>query len=132
MAVSEPWGTPLGVIGNAWQTHATAARLAASEPRTDWQTAYRRRLAVTDFVIVMVAVFGAQFLRFGEDRATLHIPGFSGNSFALGYTFVSIIFAAAWLVGLRIYGTRDPKSIGTGTQEYRRIVDVSIRTFGVL
>src|SRR5690606_33870615 len=74
MAVSEPWGTPLGVIGNAWQTHAATARLAASEPRTGWQTAYRRRLAVTDFVIVMVAVFGAQFLRFGEDRATLHIP----------------------------------------------------------
>lgn len=129
MAVSEPWSAPWGAIG---VTHRGRAVLGSAAPRTDWQSMYRHRLAITDFVIVTAAVFGAQFLRFGEDSASLHIPGFSGSSFALGYTFVSVIFAGAWLIGLTAYGTRDPKTVGSGTQEYRRIADASIRTFGVL
>src|SRR5690606_586842 len=59
-------------------------------------------------------------------------PGSAATASRSATRFVSIIFAATWLVGLRIYGTRDPKSIGTGPQEYRRLVAVSILPFGVL
>lgn len=129
MAVSEPWGTPLGAFASQ---SSRITPLIAPSTRTDWQTEYRRRLAVTDTIVVVAAVFGAQLLRFGEDKASLFIPGFSGISFNLAYTFVSLIFSVAWLLALRGYGTRDPKTVGTGTQEYRKIMDASIRVFGVL
>ena len=131
MAVSEPWGAHWGAIGQAGQTSAVAFAPPASSS-ADWQAAYRRRLVVTDAIIVVLAVFGAQFLRFGEDSASLYIPGFSGSSFTLAYTLVSAVFAVAWLVGLRLHGTRDPKTVGNGAQEYRSIADASIRTFGIL
>lgn len=133
MVVSEPLGVPLG---SARPKHLGPLRAlpapTAAPIEHDWHTSYRRRLLLTDVVIVIAAVFGAQLLRFGQDRASLFIPGFSGDSFTLGYTFVSVIFAGAWLLALRGYGTRDAKTVGTGTQEYRRIADASIRVFGVL
>jgi len=130
VAVSEPLASPS--VALAWRRERPRAAAASGSSAADWQTTYRRRLLAGDIAIVLITVFGAQLLRFGEDSATLHIPGFSGAAFALGYTFVSLIFAAAWLVALHGYGTRDVKVIGSGTQEYRRIVDASIRIFGVL
>ncbi|WP_344818054.1 sugar transferase [Microbacterium soli] len=129
MAVSEPWGVQLGAIS---PSRLIDAQHSASTKQADWQSAYRRRLAVTDLIVVVVAVFGAQLLRFGEDSASLFIPGVSGANFTIAYTAVSVIFSVAWLLALHGYGTRDAKTIGTGTQEYRKLADASIRVFGVL
>ncbi|UWF78588.1 sugar transferase [Microbacterium sp. EF45047] len=87
---------------------------------------------LTDTVIVVAAVFGAQALRFGQTSADLHIPGVSGDGFGVAYTVVSAVFIVAWLLALRVHGTRDEKTIGSGWQEYRQVADASIRVFGVL
>lgn len=140
MAASEPFVVPIGATNRYRRIPALTAQPRAVPPRLElvrparreWQTAYRGRLAVTDVVIVVVAVFGAQFLRFGDARASLHVPGLPQTSVGITYTLVSAIFAAAWLIALHAYGTRNAKMIGSGTQEYRSIVDASIRVFGVL
>lgn len=120
---------------------ATAARTAAhaaertaidaAEPAR-WQRVYARRLLLTDTAIIIGAVFGAQLLRFGQSNADLYIPGVTGAGFDIAYTSVSAIFVITWVLGLRLYGTRDAKVVGTGWQEFRRVADASIRVFGVL
>ena len=132
MATSEAFGVPLGSARAQTPTIAAVPHRVAVRAKGDWQAAYHRRLVITDAVIVFVAVFGAQFLRFGEDSANLHIPGVSGSGFAVAYSFVSVVFTVAWLIALRVFNTRDPKTIGTGSQEYRRVIDASVRVFGVL
>ncbi len=85
---------------------------------------------MTDTIIVVATVFGAQLLRFGQSSADLYIPGVSGAGFDLAYTVVSTLVAVSWLVALRLHGTRHEKRVGSGWEEYRRVLDASLRVFG--
>ncbi|WP_264016594.1 sugar transferase [Mycolicibacterium confluentis] len=93
--------------------------------RWTWQRRYGAKLAVSDFFVVGTAVTLAQLLRFGE---TLDPPGY------LRYyvpTF-SVLFALAWLIALSAFHTRSQRVIGTGVEEYRRVVTASFYTFGAI
>lgn len=96
--------------------------------RLAWQRAYGFRLLVSDTVVVASAVTGSQLLWFGAD--TPNLDGAPGSGF--GYTTVSVAVVLAWLFILRVFETRDPKVIGSGTLEYKRVADSTIRLFGVL
>lgn len=98
-----------------------SARLA----RKSWQAKYAGWLMVSDFAVVVVAVFMAQRLRFGEHGDRL---GF----WNVDYTVVSIIVIAVWLVGLAACRSRSPRVIGAGVEEYRRIWTATLSVFGVI
>lgn len=97
-----------------------------------WQRDYARRLFVTDSLIIVGVVFGAQALRFGQSRADLYIPGVTDAGFDVAYTLVSTVLILAWICALRLYDTRNAKVVGSGWMEYRRVADASIRVFGLL
>ncbi|WGW12175.1 sugar transferase [Saxibacter everestensis] len=97
----------------------------------DWERSYVARLVVTDFTIICVAVFSSQLLRFGTSAAELRFDDAKGlTNLAIGYTSISILIAAAWMLSLNLFGTRDYKIIGGGSTEYKRITDVTVRLFG--
>lgn len=101
----------------------------AAEPRGAtgrWQDDYALRLAISDFVIVTITVFGAQFVWLGT-----HPLGVRGASF-LDYTSLSILLIAVWTIVLSLYGTRSPRVIGYGSAEYRAIVDGVVLLFGAI
>ncbi|QJU54588.1 sugar transferase [Herbiconiux sp. KACC 21604] len=97
----------------------------------DWRLAYSRRLALTDFVVIAIAVTATQVLWFG---ASADGVAFRGNLdfLAISYTVVSVILTVCWTAILGIYGSRSDRLVGTGTAEYRSVVDASLRIFGVL
>lgn len=96
-----------------------------------WVRAYARRLFVTDLVIIVVAVFGSQLIRFGLS-AELEVKDNTGLfDFALGYTAVSAVIVIAWMLSLEFFATRDHKIVGSGSAEYKGIVDATIRLFGI-
>lgn len=103
-----------------------------SERPTPWYSGYRQRLLLTDVVAVGIAVFGTQLLWFGTQLG--QDVAFTGDRglLALNYTVVSVILVIAWLVVLQIFDTRDRRIVGVGFPEYRRIVDSSIRLFGIV
>ncbi|MDQ0644615.1 exopolysaccharide biosynthesis polyprenyl glycosylphosphotransferase [Microbacterium murale] len=117
-------------LTRAVPTTAESAVVAAQAGR--WQRDYAWRLLLTDSLIIVGVVFGAQALRFGQSNADLYIPGVTGAGFDVAYTAVSAVFVLAWICGLRLYDTRDAKVVGSGWAEYRRVVDASIRVFGLL
>ena len=96
-----------------------------------WQRAYASRLFITDFVIIVAMVLGSQVLWFGTRRSELRIPIESLSDFTVGYTLVSLSLIVLWMVALEFYSTRDHKTIGTGSTEYKRILDASARIFGL-
>ncbi|HEX6955268.1 MAG TPA: sugar transferase [Agromyces sp.] len=92
-----------------------------------------RRLWITDLVIIVFAVYGSQFIRFGTTGTSLRIPGEGERpDFLISYAVVSAILAAGWFLALGLFATRDRNIVGAGTSEYRRIADASIRVFAVL
>lgn len=93
-----------------------------------WAKNYARRLVTTDVLVLIWVVFGVQIAWFGLDSAGVAVSG-SVADLAIGYTAVSLAIIAAWLVVLALYDTRDSRYVGTGSAEYRRIVDASIRLF---
>ena len=93
--------------------------------RTRWQRGYAARLQITDSIVVCVAVVLAQSVRFGP---TLSPPGY------LKYYVpaFSVLFAIVWLSALAGFHTRSRRIIGTGIEEYRRVVAASFWTFGAI
>lgn len=88
--------------------------------------AYVRRLAITDAVAIVGSVAAAQLVRFGTDPATL-VSRLSPYS----YTLVSGVLVAAWFAALLISRSRDPRAVGNGVDEYRRVARASTALFGV-
>ncbi|TFC61644.1 sugar transferase [Cryobacterium sp. TMB1-7] len=95
-----------------------------------WQRAYAARLFFTDLAVIVGAVLGSQVLWFGPRRSELRIPIENITDFTIGYTLVSLGLIAFWMLALEYYATRDHKTIGTGSTEYKRILDASARIFG--
>jgi exopolysaccharide biosynthesis polyprenyl glycosylphosphotransferase len=93
--------------------------------RTRWQRRYAANLVVSDFVAVFVAIVAAQYVRFG---LTLSPPGYT----PFYVPAFSAAFALGWLVALSVFRTRSSRIIGTGIEEYRRVVAASLWTFGAI
>ena len=67
----------------------------------------------------------AQYLRFGSDV--------TWRPYQHTYVFLfSVVFAAGWLIVLSAFRTRSPRIIGTGIEEYRRVVSASLWIFGAI
>lgn len=97
-----------------------------------WLRAYARRLTATDTVIVIVAVFSAQLLRFGLGSSDLLLADSSVAANDVTYTVVSVLVVIGWLIALTVHSSRDHTIIGNGTSEYIRVADASLRYFGVV
>ena len=106
-----------------------------AEVVAEWQRAYAKRLAITDLIVIVVAVFGSQFIRFGTSGEQLLIPQTGEEDdpgLLLSYSLVSGLIVIGWFAALSFFATRDRTIIGAGTNEYRRIADATIRVFAVL
>ena len=109
---------------------AAPPRVAVDMPsgvfeRSTWQRRYAATLTVSDFVVVSAAVLLSQYVRFGPtwtpgDYPQYYVPAYSA------------LFIAAWLCVLTAFRSRSPRVIGTGVEEYRRVVTASLSTFGVI
>lgn len=100
-------------------------RLGGVAQRSRWQRDYVAKLRVTDSVVVIGAIFLAQVVRF-EDP--LHPPGYP-RFFLVVF---SVTFAVVWLSALSAFHTRSARLVGTGVEEYRRVVSASFWTFGAI
>lgn len=89
-----------------------------------WQRGYSRRLVAIDIVGVVLAVGLAQWLRFGGMNAEV------STYRAIDYTMVSIALAVIWIAALSINHSRSSRVIGTGAEEYRRVLLATLAVFG--
>ncbi|WP_243062378.1 sugar transferase [Humibacter sp. RRB41] len=90
-----------------------------------WSRSYRARLVISDGLIVTASVAGAFVARFGFHSDDL--GGLDELYWLIGFAVV-----ATWLVLLSAFRTRDPRVIGVGFTEYRRVASASAFTFGAL
>lgn len=96
-----------------------------------WEKRYGRKLLITDTAVVIATVFTVQFARFGFTEEELAVRLTHETSFMLTYTLVSVVLIIAWLAALAIGDSRDPKIFGSGPSEYKRVVNLTLLTFGV-
>ena len=90
----------------------SVARQATSSAST-WSKDYLRRAALADLGCVVVGVFVAAQLRFGE-----HVTG--------TYVALSLALPGLWLAAIALAGGYDDRFIGTGSDEYRKILNAGV------
>ena len=83
--------------------------------REVWHISYARKLLLSDCFIICLAVTAGQ-LCFGSEARSLGFPWpFSPN---IGYAVVSVVLALLWLAFLSLSGSRSPRVVGHGSEEY--------------
>jgi exopolysaccharide biosynthesis polyprenyl glycosylphosphotransferase len=75
-------------------------------------------------------VFGSHLLWFGVEAARLQQNDVTRPA-GVSYWMISLFLVVGWLVVLEAYDTRDPRVVGIGAMEYKRIVDAGLLLFGV-
>jgi exopolysaccharide biosynthesis polyprenyl glycosylphosphotransferase len=100
---------------------------AATTTGANWARRYRARLRVSDSIIVTVAVGVSVIARFAAES-----PALIGTEAGARYALMSVCVVLAWLTALSVFMSRDLLVIGTGSIEYKRVVNASSTTFGLL
>jgi exopolysaccharide biosynthesis polyprenyl glycosylphosphotransferase len=78
-----------------------------------WARGYLRGVALADFSCAVVGVFAAAELRFGS-----HVTG--------AYLALSLALPAVWLAALWLAGGYDIRFIGTGSDEFRKVLNAGV------
>lgn len=110
---------------------AGEAALAGRQPdlstlslqRTRWLRRYVRMLALSDFVVALVAGVVALLVRFGVDASE------GPNS---AYVPITLAFPLAWVGVLALGRAYEPRFVGDGADEFRRVLDSGVRLIAVL
>ena len=97
------------------------------EPIRDWRAHYVRRLQLGDAFVVGWAVVGAHVVRFGHASDTARVAGTSAP-----YFLFTLGLCAGWWALLGASGSREPRILGAGAEEYKRVVSTSLWIFGLL
>lgn len=109
----------------------TADASAKATPASRWRRAYARRLMITDLLVLVWVVYGAQIAWFGTGNAPVAIAH-DARITDLSYWGFSAILIVAWMWALSLIDSRSERVIGTGSQEYVRVADASLRLFGLI
>lgn len=90
----------------------------------DWRANYVRRIGIVDALVVLWAVLGAHLIRFGLDG---HVK--SGGA---SYVLITTLLPCLWWIMLRTWGSREPRILGSGPDEYKRVFASSLWLFGTM
>ncbi len=108
-------------------TRLPNSRARLLNARAVWQPSFARRVLVTDMATVILAVMFAQWARFGRESSYSYAP-----ATAVYFTAYSVLLASLWLGALSLYHARSAPILGSGIEEYRRVIAASFWTFGAV
>ncbi|MGR0159866.1 sugar transferase [Paenarthrobacter nitroguajacolicus] len=93
---------------------------------SDWTHSLTNSLRMTDTALVAGAVFSGFVINTGGLTLAAESPAYTRH------LMMGLILGVLWLGSLEVYRTRDPKVLGVGPEEYKRVLSASFRVFGFL
>lgn len=95
-----------------------------SRPAEAWRSRYSSRLRFVDAGVIVWAVAGAYVIRFG-------VPDIESKNIRDGdYIVLSIFLVVTWWSMLGFWGSREARVLGSGAEEYKRVIASSAWLFG--
>jgi exopolysaccharide biosynthesis polyprenyl glycosylphosphotransferase len=91
-----------------------------------------QRIGLTDLLVIIWAVLGAQLIRFGQSAVQATLSAEQGAYFELRYTLFSVVLIAVWVLMLNVHGSHDHRLLGHGSEEYKAVATASFQLFGML
>ena len=94
---------------------------------------YQRLVLLADVCALALGFVFAALIQFGDFfNDTVEIKSLGKLRFALGTTQLAVVMVVLWLIALVLIGSRNRRIIGTGSDEYRKIVNSALIVVGVL
>lgn len=93
----------------------------------NWRVRYAQNIWIVDAVVVIWATVGAHLASFGAEFGHT-IAGAD----SVPYIVMTIVLPLVWWVMLEMWESRVPRILGTGFEEYKRIVAASVWLFGAV
>ena len=93
-----------------------------------WECRYVEILRASDLVVIAVSVVAAQF----GWVANSVVSGSGASWTHLDYSTVSLVVVAGWFALLGVAESRDRRIVGSGADEYKRVLNGSAWAFGAL
>ncbi|MHA7281113.1 sugar transferase [Arthrobacter sp. MDT2-2] len=90
-----------------------------------WIKRYPRRLAIVDALVVLWAVAGAFLIRF-------RLVDDAGVESLQTYAVFSVVLSLIWWIMLGAWDSRSPRVLGSGAEEYKRVLSASLWLFGLI
>ena len=91
-----------------------------------WAARYRLKLRITDAGVVVTSV-GVALLVANAVATTLR-----GNSLPSTHWLIPLVVAATWITALATFHTRSARVVGVGSTEYKRVINASALSCGIL
>ena len=91
-----------------------------------------RRVGITDLLVVIWAVCGAQLIRFGAGVPDPKLPAGAATLLDVKYAALTVVLIVAWLLMLRLQGAYNRRLLGHGPEEYKAVAVASFRLFSVV
>lgn len=92
-----------------------------------WSSRYAARLRISDAAVTTLVVAVAYLWRFGLPEG--QVPSLANG---IGYLWVCLTVVAVWNFELAYFRSRDKRVYGAGVTEYKRVVQATLRSFGVV
>lgn len=96
----------------------------------DWKPKYRRFLFISDFLLIFTTILLAQ--NFGISPTYKFVVRYSGDFLYVNYLIISLFLILLWNLFLYFFGARQLSILGSGSEEYRRVVNATLFFFGFL
>jgi exopolysaccharide biosynthesis polyprenyl glycosylphosphotransferase len=90
------------------------------QARADWQRRYSLAVVALDAVLLFAGITGAALLRWGHQADAVVSHG-------VNYFAIAAIMAAVWVLALASTHAYDPRNLGLGSEEFRRVADAAVR-----
>src|SRR4051812_29201640 len=120
----------IGVAAPSELPTATAtAALAdvAATPAKRWIRDYRNLALASDIVVVLLANLLGLWLRYGIFRSPFEFA----SEGSLAFRIAGFAIAAGWIAALAASGAYEGRFLGTGSDEFKRVVNASVRLAAV-
>lgn len=96
-----------------------------------WRRAYASRLVVSDIAVLTWAVFGAALITFGSDGSLLYVRNLP-PALQPSYWVLSTLLVSGWTLALSGAGSRSYRLIGTGTAEFKAVLQATAAVLVVI
>ena len=106
--------------------------IRSTRRKHDALSGFMRRVTISDFLVIIWAVVGAQLIRFGSNTPVAKSRAFAGTFSDLRYTGLSVVLIIAWMLMLRLHSAYDRRLLGHGPEEYRAVAVASFQLFAVI
>lgn len=124
---AKAWAFDLTPLRADYDHNFSAVTGKATANGRAWAQKYQAKLRVTDIIVVAAVAAIASLLHSGFAFTSERM-----STQQIGEYFLAGAIALIWMAALTAFHTRDPRVIGVGSAEYKRVAAASVTTFGVL